>query len=395
MDMNIKIDWPQRGHLYTEEEIAVVNQVMQASGQALTQGSHVQRFEQDFARYVGAERAFALMSCAHGLDIAAMLLDFQPGDEVIIPAHTYCASALAFARRGAVLRWADIEPNSWTIAPDSLRRLCNAKTKAIVVVHLYGLLSPHIEEIATFARERNITLIEDCAQSFGAKLGDKHCGTFGDIGCYSFHAQKNLTTLGEGGMLVVADPDLAKKVTGLRLNGHTPFAGKSEYWLPAMVNVDQDIAGVWPMKSTMSEPQAAVGSLLLQRMGKMTEQRRSRGMTFRAAFKDFPELQFQGVHTSEAHSHHLLPARCVARSWTRDDLIRILSTEFGVKAIVQFYPLYRYDLFRKVGFGKADVPETDRFFDNMISFPFSLVIKDEDFQYLIGAVRKSLERLRG
>jgi perosamine synthetase len=394
MDMNLKIDWPLRGHSYTEEEMAKVTQVMQASGQALTQGPHVQRFEQDFARYIGVNRAFALMSCAHSLDIAAMLLEIQPGDEIVIPAHTYCASALAFARRGAVIRWADIDPNAWTIAPDSLRRLSNAKTKAIVVVHLYGLLSPHIEEIAAFARERKITLIEDCAQAFGARLGDKHGGTFGDIGCYSFHSQKNLTTLGEGGMLVARDPDFAKKISGLRLNGHTPFAGKREYWLPAMVNVDQDIDGVWPIKSTMSEAQAAVGSLLLKRVDKMTEQRRARGLTFREAFKDFPELQFQEVIISETHSHHLLPARCVAEGWKRDDLIRMLSTEYGVKAIVQFYPLNRYDLFRKVGFGEADVPETDRFFDNMISFPFSLVINDEDFKYLIGAVRESLLRLR-
>jgi perosamine synthetase len=395
MLMNIKIDWPQRGHDYTQDEIAAVSRVMQATGQALTQGQHVQRFEQDFARYVGVERAFALMSCAHGLDIAAKLLEIQPGDEIILPAHTYCASALAFVRRGAVIRWADIDPKSWTISPGSLRRLCNEKTKAIVVVHLYGLLSPHIEEIAAFAKEKSIALIEDCAQAFGAKLGDRHGGTFGDIGCYSFHAQKNLTTLGEGGMLVAADPELAKKIPSLRLNGHAPFAVKPEYWLPAMVNVDQIIDGVWPMKSTMSEPQAALGSLLLQRMDKMTEQRRSRGLAFRAALKDFTDLQFQEIHAPPAHSHHLLPARCLARRWTRDDLIRMLSTEFGVKAIVQFYPLNRYDLFRKAGFGHADVPETDSFFDNMVSFPFSLAINDEDFNYTIAAVRQSLERLQG
>jgi perosamine synthetase len=391
--MNMKVDWPLRGHSYTEAEVDAVRQVMQASGQALTQGSHVQRFELDFARFVGAERAFATMSGAHSLDIAAMLLGLQPGDEVIIPSHTYCASALAFARRGAVLRWADIDPRAWTIAPESLRRLSNAKTKAIVVVHLYGLLSPHIEEIAAFARERRIVLIEDCAQAFGAKLADKHGGTFGNIGCYSFHAQKNLTTLGEGGMLVVADPGLAKKVPGLRLNGHAPFAVKPEYWLPAMTNVDQDMDGAWPMKSTMTEAQAAVGCLVLTRMDELTRQRRARALAFREAFKDFHELQFQDIHTPEAHSHHLLPARCAGQGWTRDELIRGLSTEYGIKAIVQYYPLHRYDLFRKAGFGEADVPETDRFFDNMISFPFSLVIKDEDVAYMIGAVRDCLRSL--
>ncbi len=393
--MNMKVDWPQRGHGYTEAEMDAVRQVMHACDQPLTQGSHVQRFEQDFAQFVGADRAFTTMSGAHSLDIAAMLIGLQPEDEVILPSHTYCASALAFVRRGAVPRWADIDPKTWTIALQSVRRLCNAKTKAIIVVHLYGLLCPHIEEIAAFARERGIVLIEDCAQAFGAKLANKHGGTFGDIGCYSFHAQKNLTTLGEGGMLVVADPVLAKKVPGLRLNGHAPFAVKPEYWLPAMTNVDQDIEAVWPMKSTMTEAQAAIGRLVLKRMDELTQQRRKRGLAFRGAFRDFPELQFQDISTPEAHSHHLLPARCVGKGWNRDDLIRKLSTEYGVKAIVQYYPLHRYDLFRKAGYGEADVPETDQFFDNMISFPFSLVITDENFAYLIEAVRQCLQKLRG
>jgi len=393
--MNIRIDWPLRGHGYTEDEIAAVARVMRATGESLTQGPHVQRFEQAFAQYVGVERAFALMSCAHTLDIAAALLEIGPGDEVIIPAHTYCAPALAFARRGASIRWADIDPKSLTIAPDSIRRLCTPKTRAIVVVHLYGLLSPHIEEIAIFAKENGIALIEDCAQAFGARLADKHCGTFGDIGCYSFHAQKNLTTLGEGGMMVVANSELAAKVSGLRLNGHAQFAVKPEYWLPAMINVDEDIHGVWPIKSTMNEAQGALGCLLLKRLDSLTEQRRARAKAFREGLNDFPELHFQAIHTPEAHSHHLLPARCTAKGWTRDDLIRLLSTEYGVKGIVQYFPLYRYDLFRKAGFGHADVPETDRFFDNMLSFPFSVEINDEDFNYLIGAVQDALHKLRG
>lgn len=392
--MEIKIDWPQRGHGYSDKEIAIVAEVMRATGQPLTNGPHVRRFELDFAEYVGANQAFALMSCAHALDITAMLLNLSHGDEVIIPAHTYCASALAFARRGAVIRWADIDPKSLTIAPESLRNLVTSKTKAIVVVHLYGLLSPHIEEIATFAKERGIPLIEDCAQALGAKLIDRHCGTFGDFGCYSFHAQKNLSTLGEGGMLVVANPALAEKVSGLRLNGHAPFAIKPEYWLPAMTNVDEDISSVWPMKSTMTEAQGAVGSLLLKRLDALTEQRRLRAVTFRRSLMDFPELQFQGAYSTEAHSHHLLPARCIGTGWGRDDLIRLLSTEYGVKAIVQYYPLYRYDLFRKAGLGEANVPETDRFFDNMISFPFSLEISEGDVAYLIEATRSALARLR-
>jgi perosamine synthetase len=389
-----KVDWPSRGHNYTEAEINAVVEVMRGDNVPLSQGSRVQRFEQKFGEYIHSNYNFATMSCAHALDISAMLLEIEKGDEVVLPAHTYCATALAFARRGAVLRWADIDSNYWTMSPDSVVKLCTEKTKAIVMVNLYGLLSPHIEEIALFAKERGIALIEDCAQSLGARKGEQHSGTFGDIGCYSFHSQKNLTTLGEGGMITVQDENLAKKISGLRLNGHASFQGQTEYWLPAMANVDEDIEGVWPIKSSMSEVQAAVGVELLDKLNGFTEQRRSRGLTFRDALRDYSELRFQGIPSPEMHSHHLMPAICESKEWNRDDLIKILSEKYGVKAIVQYYPLNRYGLFGKRGFGDADIPKTDNLFDNMISFPFSIVIAENDFQYMIESVQQAIQQLR-
>ena len=102
--MKMRVDWPSRGHGYTDEEINAVVQVMKSTGSALTQGTNVQKFEEDFASYLGVNKVYSTMSCAHSLDIAAMLADIQPGDEVIIPAHTYCASAISFARRGAIIK---------------------------------------------------------------------------------------------------------------------------------------------------------------------------------------------------------------------------------------------------------------------------------------------------
>ena len=195
-------------------------------------------------------------------------------------------------------------------------------------------------------------------------------------------------------MMIVNDMDWCTKVPGLRLNGHSAFVNQSDYWLPAMGNVDLDIEGMWPFKSTMSEAQAAVGEIILGRLDNLTAQRRERGLAFREALRDFPELHFQVIHTSEAHSHHLLPARYDGEKG-RDALIRLLSKDYGIKAIVQYYPLNRYDLFQKTGYGYADVPETDNFFDKMVSFPFSLEISDSDFSYMIESVRKSLQRLRG
>jgi perosamine synthetase len=392
--MELKIDWPARGHEYTDEEIRVVIDVMRASSSTLTQGERVKKFEQDFSLYLGVENCFATMSCAHALDLSAAIIDLKPGDEVIIPSHTYCASAISFAKRGAKIAWADIDPDSLTMSYESMMQSASKNTKAIVLVHLYGMISPATEQIAKYARERGIVLIEDCAQSLGASYLGKKCGTFGDIACFSFHAQKNMSTLGEGGMLYVKDPNLSKLIPGLRLNGHSQYTNKTEYWLPAMTNVDCDIPGVWPMKSTITECQAAVGSLLLSRLESLTDARRKRGLLFRKSMANYPELKFQKIYDESAHSHHLLPAYFESQTSTRDDLIRMLYFDYGIKAIVQYHPLHRYDLFKKMGLGSANVPNTNKFFDKMISFPFSITIDSKSFEYLIYSVQKSIEKLR-
>jgi perosamine synthetase len=391
--MNFKIDWPQRGHGYTEIEICAVANVMRSRNTSLTQGSNVRQFEEKFSEYTGIKHSFAVMSCAHALDIAAMLINIVPGDEVIIPSHTYCATALAFARRGAIIKWADISLDSFTVTLENVKSLVTDKTRAIVVVHLYGMMCPDLKGICKFAKERDIYVIEDCAQSLGSRLDNFGCGSFGDIACFSFHAQKNLTTLGEGGMIAVNSAAFAKKIPGLRLNGHTAFLDKSEYWLPAMTNLDLDIEGVWPIKSSMNEAQGALGCLLLDRLDELTDQRRERGISFRNALAEFSELKFQKIFDRNSHSHHLLPAYFEHKSRNRDDLIRLLSHKYGVKAIVQYHPLHQYDLFIKMGFGEAKVPNTDHFFNRMISFPFSLEILDEDFDYEISAVRDALNEV--
>jgi dTDP-4-amino-4,6-dideoxygalactose transaminase len=160
-----------------------------------------------------------------------------------------------------------------------------------------------------------------------------------------------------------------------------------------MVNVDEDMSNVWPIKSTMNEPQAAVGSLLIHRMDELTNRRRIRGMFIRESLREIKELEFQYIYDVDAHSHHLLPARCNSHKWKRDDLIKTLHDEYGIKAIIQFYPLYRYDLFKKKGLSDAKVPETDLFFDNMISFPFSLVLEDQEVDYLIQSIKLAINKL--
>jgi len=392
--MELKIKWSGKAIEYTEEEISTVVEVMR-NGDPQTQGKYLQQFEADFSNYLLGQPCFGVTNATHALELIADLIDLKPGDEVIIPGHTYCASAIPFARKGAKIIWADLDPDTFLVNADIVKNLITTKTKAIVVVHLYGMIIPDIEKIAEVARDANVRLVEDCAQALGAILNNKPVGTFGDFAAYSFHGQKNITTMGEGGILTLKDKNLVKLIPGLRHNGHAPFQNKTDYWKPAMSNVDLDMEGIWPHNFSLTEAQAALGSVLLKRLDSLTELRRDRANKFRSSLMEFSELKFQKIISQESHSHHLLVARFVGKnSKNRDDLISLLSKKYGIQVIVQYYPLYRYDLFKKMKQADSDCKEVDSFFDNMISFPFHVWMSDKDFEYMIESVKNAIVELR-
>lgn len=393
--IKFRIDWSGRAFDYSESEINTVVKVIKA-GDPLTQGKYLKQFEKDFSIYNSTPNSFAVSNCTNALDLVVILTKLKKSDEVIIPAHTFCATAIPFARSGATIRWADIDPHTRVISAESISKLINKKTKVIVVVHLYGLVAD-MDDIMNLARKYNCFVVEDCAQAIGAEYKGRKAGSIGDFGAFSFHCQKSLTMLGEGGMLTVKNNYLSKYVPGLRHNGVRTFANKrNNYWLPAMSNVDIDIAGVWPYNFCINEVQCALGSAILRKLDRMNDCRIERAERFKEALRGYRELTFQKVPTSHKHVYHLLSAKYdgVAFGKNRDDFIKIMAYEHRIKVIVQYYPLYRYPLFKKMGLGKAACPFTDEYFDNMVSFPFHLWMPDKDFNYMIDCTIKTLKKLK-
>ncbi len=390
-----RINWSGRSFNYSEEEVSSIVNVMR-NADPLTQGDYLKKFENDFAKYNGTENCFATANCTNALDLAAILSGLKKRDEVIIPAHTFCATAIPFARTGAKIIWADIDPETMVVSGESIKKNISSKTKVIVVVHLYGLMAD-MDSIMEIAEKNGCVVVEDCAQAIGAEYKGKKAGSFGDFGTFSFHCQKNITTLGEGGMLVVKSDKLAHKVAGLRHNGCRPYAlNREHYWQPAMSDVDLDINGVWPYNFCLSEAQCALGSKILERLDAMNDSRIKRAAQFTEAMKDFSELSFQKVLPTYKHVYHLLAAKYDREKTgkTNHDFIKIMAYEYKIKVIVQYYPLYRYPLFKKMGFGDANCPNTDDFFDNMVSFPFHIWMSDDNFDYMINSTIKSLTVLR-
>lgn len=391
--MQFRIKFSGKSHSYSDEEIGIVVQAMK-DAEPYTQGKYLKQFEADFCKYIGSPYAFAVSNATAALEMAAQLCQFEPGDEVIIPSHTFTSTAYPFAKKGAKIVWADIDLEARVITAETIKKRLTSHTKAIVVVHLYGYMAD-MSPIMELAKKNGIVVIEDAAQSMGTDIAGQKSGTFGDFGVFSLHSHKNITTLGEGGLLTVRDDRYAGIIPMLRHNGHCAFPfDREDYWIPAMGNVDFPVLNdeiLWPNNYCLGEVECALGSQLLERIDRINNEKRARAMRFIGEMQDYHELGFHRVDSTR-HNYHLLVARM--RDGSRDQFIRIMAHEYGVQCVVQYYPLNRYPFYQKIGLGEADCPNADIFFDNMISFPFHHWLSDDDFVYMIESAKKALNKLR-
>ena len=385
--------------LDADAEAALLRVVREGASYSIgaTGGPEGEAFEKAFVSLIGCADAVSVNSCSSALELAAILSGIGPDDEVIIPAHTFVATAVPFGRTGARIRWADIDPDTRVASPRSIAGLITPRTKVIVAVHLYGL-PVEMDPLMTLAAEHGILVVEDCAQAPGARYKGRCVGSIGDFGCFSFHTHKNISTLGEGGMLTVRNADHATLARRMRWMGNWPFTEDREKdWVPAGNNLVVPTPGRWPGNFCMPEALAAVGTVLVGKLDAINRRRRAQAGRFIGALADYPELSFQHVPDYSEHAYHLMSARYDgdACGKHRDDLMVRLRDHYQVKCIVQYWPLYRAELFRTFGFGNADLPETDRFFDNMISFPWWSDMPDDLIDDMAERTAAALADLRG
>jgi len=391
-----KVNFPARMRSYSEAEIQAVVQVMRGA-EAQTQGDYLRRFEADFKAYGGARHAFAVDNATNALRLAALLCRLGPGDEVIIPAYTFCATAIPFGMTGAKIVWADMDRQTWVVDPADIERKITRHTKAIVVVHLLGM-PVDMPAVLEIARTHGLRVVEDCAQAPGASIGGQKVGSFGDFGCFSLHGAKNITTLGEGGVLTVRSDEDAALVPGLRHNGVRAFPGVRErYWVPAMSNVDIDIEGIWPNNFCLGEAQCALGSELLKTLDANLDVVAAQAARLRAVLAEVPELSLVRIPAGYRHAFHQFVVHFEGRSSgkTRDNLLDYLTGTCGIRAIVQYHPLYRYPLFQKLGAGKHACPVLEAWWDDSFSLPWWIGMPNETLDYLAVSVKEGIAALKG
>lgn len=260
--MNIPITKPYFG----PEELDALKEPL-ATGW-VTQGPHVRRFEERFAQSIGADHAVSCTSCTAALHLSLAALGVGPGDEVIVPAFTFIASANAVEYVGARPVFVDVDLDTFNMSVEGIERAITPRTRAIMPVHLFGLAAD-MDPILAIARSRGIFVVEDAACGVGSRYRGQAAGTLGDAGCFSFHPRKVITT-GEGGMVVARDAEVARRTAVLRSHGATVsdlerHQGKG-FTLPCY-----DLLG---FNYRMTDLQAAIGIVQLGRLDWLVAERR-------------------------------------------------------------------------------------------------------------------------
>ena len=296
-----------------------------------SKGKFVPIFEEKFAEYVGARYAASVCNGTVALHAALLALGIVPGDEVIVPTLTYVASVNAIAYTGATPVFVDSLPDTLQMDPEDVRRKLTPKTKALLVVHLYGHPCD-MDALIGIARDHNLFVVEDCAEAIGTRYKGRHAGTFGDVATFSFFGNKTITT-GEGGMVVTNDASLYNKIG--RLKGQGLMPGR-EYW--------HDIIGY---NYRMTNICAAIGLAQMERIDEIIEKKRRIAMWYRDALKGIKGIRFFDEIGDVVNSFWMCSV-ILATAQQRDKVRKVL-TDAGVETRPFFHPVHTMPMYRVDG----------------------------------------------
>ncbi len=344
-------------------------------------GEEEKIFEEEFAYYCGAKFAVGVNSGTDALFLGLLSLGIGKGDEVIVPAFTYIASALAVSYTGAKPVFVDIEENTYNIDTGKIEKAITKKTKAIMPVHLYGHpvdMGPLIK----IACKYNLKIIEDCAQAHGAKYKLKvksqklkvtKVGTMGDVGCFSFYPTKNLGAAGDGGIVITDNEDLYKKLLMLR-----DYGRKNRY--------EHVIKGY---NSRLDTLQAVILSAKLKRLDKWNEMRRKNASIYSNLLKG-KNIIIPVEESYAKHVYHVFAVRIKRRDSVCEEL-----KEKGISVLVHYpIPLHLQEAYKELGYKRGDFPVAEKVSREIVSLPMYPHLKEEDIKKISSALLEvNTERL--
>ena len=359
-----------------------------------TSSTKVLLFEQLFAAFVGARYACAVNSCTAALHLAIEAAGVKAGDLVVIPVMTFTATAEVVRYIGAHPVFADVDYDTRLMSPAVLQKILDKNTgiKAVIPVHYGGQSCVMTTEdktgILDICSRKQVVVIEDAAHAFPTKFGDKYVGSFGNVTCFSFYANKTITT-GEGGMLVTNDETLYNRVKVMRLHGISRdvwdrFTGQGALW-------EYDVIAPG-CKYNMPDINAAIGLAQFEKAEYFRMQRQRCALFYMRGLSDIPNIDLPVCREPvENHSWHLFPIIIRPEAPVSRNRFIDLMNEQGVGTSVHYKPLHRMTYYREAYDLKADdFPNAERIWQGTVSLPVYPDLSDDDLMYICQTIRKIL-----
>jgi dTDP-4-amino-4,6-dideoxygalactose transaminase len=364
-----------------QDEIDAVVNVLKSKW--LTMGAVTQQFEKEFAEYLGVKHAFAVSNGTAALHIACQVLGIGSDDEVIVPSLTFVATANSVLYTGATPIFADItEVDNLNISPDSILEKITPKTKAITVVH-YGGYPCDMSRIMQVAREYNLYVIEDAAHAPGAECNGKKCGTIGDVGCFSFFSNKNMTC-GEGGMIVTNDDTLADKIRTIRSHGMTSLTWdrhRGHAYSYDVVDIGYNYR--------IDEIRSALGIVQLSKLEKNNQRRREIAEKYVELLKDTEHISIPFSNYEGKPSFHIFPI-LLSEGINRYDFIQELR-ESGIQTSIHYPPIHLFTYYReRFGYKEGILPKTEYVGKHEVTLPLHPLMTDTDVEYIANKINENL-----
>ena len=351
-----------------EKEIEYVDDAVR-SGWVSSHGKYIDEFEKNFSEFIGTKYGLAVSNGTTALHLALSALGIKEGDEVIVPDFTFISPVNAVLYCNATPVLCDIDKNNWCIDPELIEKLITDRTKAIIVVHLYGN-SANMDKIMEIAGKHNLYVIEDTAESLGTTYKGKKLGSIGTIGCFSFYGNKTMTT-GEGGFCTTNDKELYEKMLMLRDHGMT---SKKRYW--------HEFIGY---NYRMTNLQAALGVAQLERINYFIDKKHEIGKIYRERLKDMVTLHPEG---SDYNGTYWLYSILIDNEKNRDNLMDFLYRN-GIDTRRFFYPVHTMPPYEK--YSNDNYPVSTDIAKRGINLPSSVKLKEEGVNYVCDKIIEFLE----
>lgn len=386
MSSRAKMNVPIARTSLSEEEIQSVLGPLRSGW--LVQGPKVREFEEKWSAFTGARHSIAVTSCTTALHLSLAALGFGAGDEAIVPAFTWIATANVVEHLGGKVVFCDIDLDTFNLDVNDVARKITPRTKAILPVHLFGL-SADMDPVMALARKHGLWVIEDAACGFGSSYQGKHVGTLGDTGCFSFHPRKAITT-GEGGMITTESDELAEKLRRLRDHGAAMTDLQRHMGARPYLLADHPDAGY---NQRMTDLQAALGAAQMDRAAAIIDERRRLAALYDDAFAKLPWLKTPAHPAGYGHGYQSYPCLFQPEALTPGSVERVnkLRNEWmdrlqqaGISTRPATHAVHMLTFYReKYGLAATDFPNARAANDCSISLPLFHGMTEAEQQHVI------------